>query len=157
MSWPRAPKFMLDRGKRIWLEVKYDYSQAKYDLDFPDVYDWNKVCGLATHIFPNHGSVMLAHRARLNDYGFYDHESCIYINTEDGGHFTGEIQPGMIGQCAMFVHKNRIGGSFYIQDQITLELDTRLPFIYRIQPWFGGNQRAPKKVQYDIEWKMYKD
>lgn len=154
-SFPRRPKLWKPRNVNA-LTFEYDFSDASYFIpELTDQEDWNKVCGIATEIFPNKNSVMLGHR--YNPYTD-THQACIYINRPDGSHYVDpdSIVTGTTGKCTLFIDNiSGSAGGWITRDgkegkMTKVNFFRDLPFLYRIQPYFGGNQKAPTKVKYHL-------
>lgn len=148
LSLPRLPKYWFK--KTVVLYINYDFSDATYLLENRvDQWDWNKVIGIGTDWIPSRNSVMLGHR-----FNFItgNHEACIFFNN-DTKHEVYQITPGATGNCVLTLDNGRIGGRMGSNRLNIIEVPRKLPFrmAYRIQSWFGGNQKAPTTVKYHVQ------
>jgi len=155
----------IDKRPNIAYQWKFTPSM-QYDLGGPDQCDWNKLHGVAWHVFNNHeDAFMVAWRWNLDGYwqvaAYYHDEgetgwagapcnyassletnpdipvAIVYPSPDGNGYFSTHIDLQPNGHAAITILADEI--AFY-EHYFGIETDDR----YReVGPWFGGNQPAP--------------
>lgn len=156
------PSFFHIRKKPMALRYNVRFNKScRYDLDNLDQRDWNKLNGITNALFGNaqySQTFMLAWRYNVVTEKFevgaylHDHPQQQRSTPEDNGciwELDGET-------CVVRVILVKDIMVVYINEQ-QFNIDTNIRFNWLTRatnPWFGGNNPAPKFIHYDVEFEI---
>jgi hypothetical protein len=152
MSLPRKPKYWLTQ-----VEGEFFFPQeAIYDLGDVDQYDWNKLTGISSNPFkPDQNAVMIGWRwnpaLSLFEVGPYFNRDSARIMPKENQIL--RLRPHEVcGYRVTFdaVHVFVPASGATVREEIKVKTPDFLRInrwtCFRIQPWFGGNERAPEDL-----------
>ena len=133
--------------KHIW---EVEFTDAAYDLQGEDQWDWNKLLGISYSINAQKESAMVGWRYNTQTQKF---ELCAYCHVDGKRIYTKKLFEVKAGW--KFVVSIEVKDGYYLFSMVGVSHTE--PFYHnrkvsrRVNSWFGGNQKAPRTIKIKIE------
>lgn len=168
-------KFTVKKGKHnfkpdkwcVWWKPKginfnaTFHENANYDLEDADQLDWNKLVGLTWSLDPLKETAMVGWRYNKKDDTI---ELNAYYHVDRSRDFTEPLVAIKRGESIYgYVIHDRKKKEYQIgfhNDKVAnghvINSPNRRKVARLINPWFGGNERAPQDISLDLNYKRIK-